>query len=274
MQEISTETSVIYPGRSISEILDPGLWELCHSNSVGLSDHLPFLNTAPDDMILQPLIETELINNWIFWILLTGFTILTLTRYYHAKRLKLFGSALLYRSAAQQLIRERPVYFHRSFLPLLFIYILSVTLFIQQAVEISSPGSAGNFKSLLIFLQFLSIYIAYSLIKILTIWLISVTFKNVETAKEYIQNILIFNLGLGVLLLPVLVLIVYTYHLFFLYVAGGLILIIIGLRFIRGISIGISDSKFSLFHLFLYLCTLEILPMAIAAKLLSKYFFS
>jgi hypothetical protein len=29
-----------------------------------------------------------------------------------------------------------------------------------------------------------------------------------------------------------------------------------------------------LFHLFLYLCTLEILPIIVAAKFLSKYFFS
>jgi len=101
-----------------------------------------------------------------------------------------------------------------------------------------------------------------------------VTFKNTETAKEYIQNILIYNLVLGILLLPLLLLIVYTYHELFLYIAGGLVLIMIFLRFMRGVAIGLSDPKFSLFHLFLYLCTLEILPLVVAAKFLSKYFFS
>jgi len=104
--------------------------------------------------------------------------------------------------------------------------------------------------------------------------LISVTFKNIDTAKEYIQNILIYNLVLGILLLPLLLLIIYTYHELFLFIAGGLAIFILGLRFIRGIAIGLSDSKFSLIHLFLYLCTLEILPLAFAAKFLSKYFFS
>ena len=129
-------------------------------------------------------------------------------------------------------------------------------------------------QSDLSFMEFLGIYVAFSLVKILVIWLISVTFKNKETAKEYIQNILIYNLVTGILLLPLLLLIIYTYHEMFLYLAGGLVLIMIFLRFIRGIAIGLSDSKFSLIHLFLYLCTLEILPLLVAAKFLSKYFFS
>jgi hypothetical protein len=225
-------------------------------------------------MVLKSLAINYHYNSFIFWILLAGFAILTMTRYYHAKRLKLFGTAIFKRTAALQLIRESPVYSHRSFFPMLAIYIISITLLIQQTAEISSPGSESDLSSMLIFLEFLGIYIAFSLLKILTIWLVSITFKNIETAKEYIQNILIYNLVLGILLLPVILLIVYTYHMLFLYIAGVLALIIIGLRFIRGITIGLSDSKFSLIHLFLYLCTLEILPLAFAAKFLSKYFFS
>ena len=225
-------------------------------------------------MILQPLTSPELKNNWIFWILLAGFVVLTMVRYYHEKRLRLFGSSIFKRSAAIQLIRESPIYSHRSFFPMLLIYIISITLLIFQSVEITSPGSTEGIKTLLVFLEFLGIYVAFSLVKILVIWLISVTFKNKETAKEYIQNILIYNLVTGILLLPLLLLIIYTYHELFLYLAGGLVLIMIFLRFIRGIAIGLSDSKFSLIHLFLYLCTLEILPLLVAAKFLSKYFFS
>jgi len=274
LPEIIPDTLNYYPGRSISEFLDPGLWELYHDGSRGLSAPLPFLQTAPANLILQPLATIELKNNLIFWILLAGFAILTMTRYYYEKRLKLLGSSIFKRSAALQLIRESPVYSHRSFIPLLSIYIISVTLLINQAVEIFSPGSTEGIKTLLVFAQFLGIYIAFSILKIIVIWLISVTFKNIETAKEYIQNILIYNLALGILLLPLILLMIYTYHEIFLYISGGLAILIMGLRFIRGISIGLSDSKFSLFHLFLYLCTLEILPLAFAAKFLSKYFFS
>jgi hypothetical protein len=271
LQEIIPDTLIYSPGRSVSEFLDPGLWEVWHHSS-GLSQPLPFLHTAPPDLLLQELVPEEFKNNWIFWILLAGFSILTITRYYHAKRLKLLGSSIFKRAAALQLIRESPVYSHRSFFPMLSIYVISLTLLIHQSMEISSPGSGTGIMSLLVFGQFLGFYIAYVLLKFLVIWLISVTFKNTETAKEYIQNILIYNLVLGILLLPLLLLIIYTYHELFLYIAGGLVLIIMGLRFIRGIAIGLSDPKFTLFHLFLYLCTLEILPIAFAAKFLSKYF--
>jgi hypothetical protein len=141
-------------------------------------------------------------------------------------------------------------------------------------MEITSPGSGEGISSLLGFGMFLGFYIAFSLLKIFVIWLTGITFKNIDTAKEYIQNILIYNLALGILLLPLLLLIIYSYHELFLYIAGGLALIMMMLRFTRGIAIGLSDSKFSLIHLFLYLCTLEILPLAFAAKFLSKYFLS
>jgi hypothetical protein len=274
LPEVITDTLVIYPGHAISEFLDPGLWELYHDASKGTSTPAPFFDAAPVNMILKPLASPEIQNNWIFWILLAGFAILTITRFYHEKRLRLLGSSVFKRSASIQLIRESPVYSHRSFFPLLLIYIISMTLLFYQSVEITSPGSTTGLKTLLVFLEFLGIYIAFSVLKIVLIWLISITFKNSETAKEYIENILIYNLVLGILLLPVLLLIIFTYHEFFLYFAGGLALIMMFLRFIRGVAIGLSDSKFSLFHLFLYLCTLEILPLLVAAKILSKYFFS
>lgn len=274
MPEIISDTLQLYPGHSISEFLDPGLWEIYHKVSEGPVTPRPFLDTAPPDMILHPLASPGLTNNWIFWILLASFVVLTMVRYYHEKRLKLFGSSIFKRSAAIQLIRESPIYAHRSFFPMLLIYIISITLLIYQSVEITSPGSTEGIKTLLIFLEFLGIYVSFYLLKILVIWLISVTFKNQETAKEYIQNILIYNLVTGIVLLPILLLMIYTYHELFLYIAGGVVLSMVFLRFTRGVTIGLSDSKFSLFHLFLYLCTLEILPLIVAAKFLSKYFFS
>ncbi len=269
-----SDTLIYYPGRSICEYLDPGLWELTHKVSGGSSAPLPFLNTAPANLLPQQMGSPEFQNNWVFWILLAGFVILTTTRYYHEKRLKLLGSSIFKRSAALQLIRESPVYSHRSFFPLIIIYIISFTLLINQTAEILSPGYTEGLKTLLVFGEFLGMYVTFSILKIFVIWLTSVTFKNKETGREYIQNILIYNLVLGIILLPLLVLIIYGYHELFLYLAGGMLVIMLFLRFLRGVAIGLSDSKFSLFHLFLYLCTLEILPIVIAAKFLSKYFFS
>jgi hypothetical protein len=272
--QTAPDTLIYSPGRSVSEFLDPRMWEMCHNGTNGPNGPLPFLNTAPPEMSIKPFIETLTGNNWIFWIILAGFTILTITRYYHERRLKLLGQSIWKRSAAQQLIRESPLHGHRSFFPLFLIYIISMTLLVYEAAEITSPGSSEGLKTLLLFAEIIGAYLLYTFLKIMIIRLISITFKNPETAKEYIQNILIYNLALGILLLPLILLMVYTLHEVFLYLAVFVVVITLGLRFIRGMAIGLSDSKFTLFHLFLYLCTLEILPLAFVAKLLSKYFFS
>jgi len=270
------DTLSIYAGRSVSEFLDPGMAEIWHKPSSGTSVPMPFLDTfTGGNMDIQPLIESgPQQSTWAFWFIMAGFLILTITRFYHEKRLKLFGLAIFKRSAALQIIRESPVHGHRSFIPLMGMYIISLTLLIYEAAEILSPGSSQGITSLLLFAGFLGAYLVVFLLKILVIWLISIIFKNPATASEYIQTILIYNLVLGILLLPLLLLMTFTLRDIVLYVTFGIALILMGLRFLRGIAIGLSDTKFSLIHLFLYLCTLEILPLAFAAKFLSKYFFS
>ena len=274
LEAATADTMYIVPGRSVSEFLDPGMAEFWHRPSSGPEVPLPFLHTHHGNMVIQPLDATfQQQSTWAFWFILAGFFILTLTRFYYEKRLKLFGLSIFKRSAALQLIRESPVHGHQSFIPLLGIYIISITLLIYEAMEITS-GTSEGLNSLLLFAGFLGIYIVVFLLKILVIWIISIIFKNPGTAAEYIQTILIYNLVLGIIMLPLLLVMTFTLRDIILYVAFGIALLLMGLRFIRGIAIGLSDTNFSLIHLFLYLCTLEILPIAFAAKFLSKYFFS
>lgn len=274
MQEVIADSLIYSPGRSVSTYLDPGLWEQWQGNPGSAGSSFPFLYTAQKNWTFNPHLLDSIKNDWIFWVLLAGFIALTFTRFYHARRLKMLGSSVFKHSAALQLIREGPVHAHRSFLLLVVIYVVSMTLLIQQTGEFFSPGSSQGILSLLTYLQFLAFYLAFILLKFLVIWLTGIIFKNVDTAREYIQNILIYNVVQGILLLPLLVLIIYIYPQVFLYITLSIILIMIILRFIRGIMIGLSDPKFTLFHLFMYLCTLEILPLAFAAKIVSKYFFS
>jgi hypothetical protein len=102
----------------------------------------------------------------------------------------------------------------------------------------------------------------------------SLLFKNPGTASENIQNIIIFNLTGGMLLLPLLLLSHYSSKALFLNISIGIISILLIIKLYRSFLIGLADQKFSLFHLFLYLCTLEILPILVIAKFIDKYFFS
>ncbi len=274
LEEFLTDTLYLHPGRVVSEFLDPGLFEACRMASSGPVIPEPFLGTGPVSMIVQPIAQVQHHGQWVFWSILAGISVLTITRYYYLKRLKLLMYSLFKRSSALQLLRESPVHAHQSFIPLMTIYLITMTVLLHQVMQIFSPGSSTGFSGLLLYAELLGVYLALFLLKIMVIMLISTIFKNEETGMEYIQTIIIFNLAIGILLLPLLLLIVYTWPQPMIFVTAGVVLLIMFLRFIRGIAIGLSDTKFSLFHLFLYLCTLEILPLVIAAKFFSKYFFT
>jgi len=234
----------------------------------------PFLETGPAAIIIDPLNKPQYQDQWVFWLIFLGLAILTATRYYHLKRIHLLFASIFKRSAALQMIRESPVYLHQSFIPLIFIHGISFIVMAHLVMGMFVPDFTGEIKYFTLYLQFAGFYFLAFLAKIIFIYLISLIFKNQETGSEYIQTIMIFNLALGIILLPLLLLISYTYPEFFLYVTAGVAVIVVLLRLIRGVAIGLSDTKYSLYHLFLYLCTLEILPLVFAAKFFSKYFFS
>ncbi len=213
-------------------------------------------------------------EDWFFAVVLLGFILLTLSKYFYEKRLRLLFSSIFSRPAASQLMREGGLPGHQSFIPLLAIYIISVTLFFYSLVRFFTPGPETLGQELSIYGLILVGFIVFFFLKIFLIKVSGFVFKNENTASEYIQNIYIYNLFMGILILPLLLLIEYSYQEVFIYIT----LIVCGLilfnRFFRGLIIGLSDTKFSLFHLFLYLCTLEILPLIFIAKFFDKYFFS
>ena len=272
MEEVLTDTLFLYRGRSICEFLDPGLFEIYHRPTGGQTPG-PFLQTGPEKFIIDPLNETLHQQHWVFWLIFLGFALLALTRYYYLKRLRLLFSSVLKRSATLQLIRESPVYAHQSFIPLFFIYVISFIVMTHLVMEIVNPGFSGKINNATFYLKTGGFYLLAFLVKIIFIYLISIIFRNRETGSEYIQTIVIFNLALGIILLPLLLLISYTYPEIFMYITAGVALMVMLLRLIRGVAIGLSDTKYSMYHLFLYLCTLEILPIVFAAKFFSKYFF-
>lgn len=273
MEGIIQDTLYLHPGRSISEYLDPGLFELHHIPAEGLTAP-SFLETGPPAINIEPLYTLQHQGQWVFWLILTGFAMLTMTRYYHYKRLKLLITAVFKRSAAIQLIRERPLHAHQSFVPLFFIYVISFTVMTHQVLDTFTVDYHEGFGKMFVYMQFLGLYLLASLLKIIFIYLISLIFKNQVIGTEYIQTIILYNLVLGIILLPMLLLVSYTYPVIFLYVIAGIVVLMMSMRLLRGIAIGLSDTKYSLYHLFLYLCTLEILPLIFVAKFFSKYFFS
>ena len=113
-----------------------------------------------------------------------------------------------------------------------------------------------------------SILLIYS-IKTIFLWIIGFVFKDREKFTEYLFNTFLINKILGMALLPIVICLAFIPQTEPVLIKIGILLCFSTYvyRLIRGLIIGSSNANFSMFYLFLYLCTLEILPTIIFIKI-------
>ena len=93
-------------------------------------------------------------------------------------------------------------------------------------------------------------------------------FNRIRIYREYLYNSFIFNKLLGLITMPLLLLIVYTSGYLqevFQWITLAAVVIITGMRVIRGVIFTFKKDVL-IFYLFLYLCALEIVPLALLYK--------
>lgn len=208
-------------------------------------------------------------NDWILVILIICFSLFSWTFYNSSKRFKQILHAAFTNRAINQLSRDGDLLKEKISVSLIAIYLISITLFIYQIGHYFVNFKALGFYNIISFLKLLFIISLLTLAKWLITKFIGFLFKNTSASNGYLLNSLIFNINTGIILLLIDILIFYaeTVYTNSLIIFGLLLLLIINtIRYFRYIIIGISYSKFSQFYLFLYLCTLEILPLLILLK--------
>jgi hypothetical protein len=104
--------------------------------------------------------------------------------------------------------------------------------------------------------------------KVALVQLLGAIFKTRTTTANYLLNLLIFGLLSGPILLTFLVFSIYLTSITLLYSCMLVWLLILVFRFVRGFFIGMALTKFSYLFLFVYLCSLEILPLLVLVKVL------
>jgi hypothetical protein len=93
-------------------------------------------------------------------------------------------------------------------------------------------------------------------------------FNRLKMFREYLYNAYIFNKLLGIAILPLLLFMVYTKGIVqevFHWAALVTITLVVLMRIIRGIVFSFKRDVL-IFYMFLYLCALEILPLALLYK--------
>ena len=109
---------------------------------------------------------------------------------------------------------------------------------------------------------------AVFLVRVVLLNLAGFLFNKVRIFREYLYNTLIFNKLLGIVLLPLLLLVVYTTGILKEVIFWILVATVSAILIMRIIRVTVFSFKkgVSLFYMFLYLCALELVPLALLYK--------
>ncbi len=205
--------------------------------------------------------------NWVTLLLLGILLLYTTVQFLNYHRLGRLFVSFISRAQTRQLIKEGNLFGKGFTLPLQIIAIASLSLLLFYLLSLFKingflePGFKGY---AMIFMALTILWI----IKVLAIYTSGFLLKTGESSMEYSINMLIYFIVCGLLLTPVLILGIYINKDIILYGGSTLWLIIFFLWIIRALSIGLHERNFSILHLFLYLCTFEILPLIVLTKII------
>lgn len=222
------------------------------------------------DLIIEDLSpkETHPLNiDWVTIHLIIAVGLLAWVRAFYNKRLKVIALAFLSERNFSLVSREGNLFKERIAIPLLIIYLISMSMFIYQICYHFKLNPIYEFEELKLFSLIMIIVLFYWVFKYLLIYFLGTVFKNYALALDYQLTNFIFTLVMGIIMLPVVVIVVYFPSSEVLYFG----IILIGLSFLyrvgREVLKGFIYTKFSTFYKLLYLCTFEILPIIVFTKL-------
>jgi ABC-type multidrug transport system fused ATPase/permease subunit len=201
---------------------------------------------------------------WLFLYLLVLFGLLAWVRVYYGNILSQTVQASTNFQMAARMFKDKSMLQIQLDNILHAFYFLAVACFLffmEERLELAPYGLHG----MVLYLFNLSLMLGIFLARIVLINLLGWLFNQLELFREYLYQTFIFNKLLGLVLLPVLLVAIYTRGAFqevIIWVALGTVATVIIMRIIRGVVYSFKKD-ISIFYMFLYLCALEIAPLAL-----------
>jgi hypothetical protein len=206
--------------------------------------------------------------DWILALLIVCFILQAWVQFVYRKRFRQLVLAPFSKRFLNQLVRDGNLFNERLSLALGIIYFISISLLIYEVNDLLLEGQIPPpLKEFSFFLIIMLLLFFFWIIKVTGIRMLGMVFKTENTTGMYLLNVLVINIITGMVLIPLLVLVIYLKSVFLLYITLFIIILSLLFLFVRGFLIGLSLTKFSYLFLFVYLCTLEILPLIILIKI-------
>jgi len=152
-----------------------------------------------------------------------------------------------------------------------FIFVFSVSIFfIFKSLLPDYFILSFNNKSIYVILIFV---LAYIIFRQIFVWLTGWLFDNLEMSKAHNKLLNSLEKSVGLIILPILLLSIFSDLSWLLALSSLILLVFIVARWVFAMALGLRITKFSWFHIILYLCTLEIIPFLMIIKHLKNQFF-
>lgn len=215
-------------------------------------------------------IKNDVVSEWNLLIVLVSFFAIILFKQLYPRKFRLLYSASYGSNNLNQLLREwNPTKRFFGYI-LLVLYLFNISLFLKNFFF--DTNHSLNYSESELFLKIFAIFSIVYLSKLFLIFLLSWLFNTKEATKRYLT--LSFSIALNSLIVLLSVLLVVMYNPFkIIYIIGIIVIVAFALyRFIKSFLESMSFTHFSAFYIFLYFCTLEIIPSLILLKLCSNLF--
>lgn len=208
-------------------------------------------------------------QNWMVVVFLLILFLIGILRVFYQRKLTLFLNAFFSKRFSNQILREENALTQSTSVVLSAVFFISISMFlflVSQHYNFDLFGQTGWQKFLFIVIACIVFY----LLKLLSNKLGGYLFKAYKETDEYIFNQFLVIQILGLLLSICCILLSYSDNLnkeWIIYVGFATLLIGFFVRMIKSFGI-VNMNTYSPVYIFLYLCTLEILPLIIIVKLI------
>jgi hypothetical protein len=209
-------------------------------------------------------------QDWITIVLLAALILFTWTASRHYKRFRQVMLSFGSRRHMNQLTREGGIYNGWLSAGLFTVYLLCLSVFIYFFTGdfIRFPGYREGLAAFAVI--FLALLAGWG-VKLVILRFLGTIFKGRHLVSSYFLIVFILNVILGMILLPVNIIMAYAGSPGLLYAGLAIIIMIFIYRLIRGFFTVLSEVSYAGFHIILYFCTVEILPILWVVKLVKPY---
>ena len=207
-------------------------------------------------------------DSWILPLLLFAVFFLGIINTYFFKESRQLFSSIFKKGSFQKLLNEENVMIRRTVFLLVLLFLIVTPIFSFQ-VYTFYKGHPNYIPLIPPYVQILLILSAAFGLKLFGIRFLGFIFSCSSVAMSYISSIIISFIIAGLLLIPIALFIkisVPTFTLYLVYSGIALLSVTYAISLLAGIISAWREEKLSKFHLILYFCTLEILPLFIILK--------